>query len=250
MTDEPSRLKLAEECPVSLRSTGSLSAQCEHGVSFGCWPGASRKMWVGSRCRGGFNCYGVRTGLCPHGKATTSDSGLFNCSCAVDAKVREAESTRWQTIEARGPLLLRMAIGDVPLTGVQTALGASLWTSCEGGGIGRFCGSCALTQWRTVLTPVALATAMYNAQEPSHISACRTRRYLIADDFGEQSGLGFALTGYHALLVQATAENRTLLPSSLVLPGQTWRWCATGPKDFSCCTYALRARRSTPAHWL
>ena len=82
---------------VALRSLSSIPAKhCELGVSFGCWPGATDRMWVASGCRASFTCGGVGTGLCPQSRSLNFDRLQLNCSCDSNATRRSMLSAQWQ----------------------------------------------------------------------------------------------------------------------------------------------------------
>ena len=77
-------------------------------------------------------------------------------------------------------------------------------------------------------------SALHAFYEEAQERCSTTARVLLLDDLNEQTGLGFGFLALHAIFLQALSENRTLLPSSSVLRGETWRWCDEGPKDYSC----------------
>ena len=105
-------------------------------------------------------------------------------------------------------------------------------------------GSCA---WLTRSPPLDVLLAHYHANQHPKDDCGSTRRIMLLDDFNEQTGLGFSFLSLHAVFLQALAENRTLLPSSAVLHGASWRWCDEGPKDFSCYFESWSSRACTRA---
>ena len=78
-----------------------------------------------------------------------------------------------------------------------------------------------------------LVNHLRRSQNPSD---CSSARFMLLDEFNDQTGLGFSFLALHTILLQAVAENRTLLStSSVLLPGATpWRWCDEGVRDYGC----------------
>lgn len=77
---------------------------------------------------------------------------------------------------------------------------------------------------------IALFTAL---QRPKR---CSSARFMILDDFEEQTGMGMSFHFLHCILLQSLWERRTLVFASSVLPGLRgkWRWCSEGSSDWSC----------------
>ena len=93
-------------------------------------------------------------------------------------------------------------------------------------------GSCS---WFSRSPGLADLLAHYRAaQHLPELECGAASRFLLLDDLNEQTGLGFGFLALHAIFLHALSENRTLLPSSAVLHGQTWRWCGEGARDYSC----------------
>ena len=65
---------------------------------------------------------------------------------------------------------------------------------------------------------------------------CSTARFLVLEDFEDQTGMGMSFHFLHCMLLQSLWEGRTLVFSSSVVPGLRgkWRWCSEGSSDWSC----------------
>ena len=109
-------------------------------------------------------------------------------------------------------------------------------------------------------TRKTLIAALQRAQNPSD---CSSARFLLLDEFSNQTGLGFSFLALHAILLQSMHENRSLIASSAILGSHPWRWCDAGVRDYGCyfepwsgCAAQLRRDLSSGAldessipHW-
>ncbi|KAL1522242.1 hypothetical protein AB1Y20_021878 [Prymnesium parvum] len=102
--------------------------------------------------------------------------------------------------------------------------------------------------WFSQTDRLAVLRAYRAVQRPANCSAAR---FLLVEDWQQQTGMGFSFLTLHTYLLQALWERRTLVFASAFLPNATRRWCDEGSRDFGCyfeawspCEAYLRENRA------